>query len=159
MKLFYQQVKSVSIIASLLVAMCLPFSTYAVASGFQAEIDDFFKLYQAGKVNLAVDTIYQSNSYVTAIPDQIMQVKNQLNSLNGLMGALHHIDKINDYYVGDKFVHSTYLVIYDRQPLRFEFQFFKVKKQWRIYSFSFDDDLTDDIERLARKAAIELNNQ
>jgi len=36
--------------------------------------------------------------------------------------------------------------------VRYEFQFFKVKDGWRIYSFSFDDDLSE-VQNQARQAA------
>lgn len=126
----------------------------ASASNYQTEIDEFFELYQAGKISDAVDSIYDTNKYVSSIPDQILNIKNQLTSLKGLVGEINNIGKIDTYNVGENFVHVTYLVTYDRQPIRYEFQFFKVKSGWRIYSFSFDDDLTNEISELARKAAL-----
>ena len=130
------------------------FSVSSLAADYQSEIDEFFKLYQSGKVDEAVDSIYRTNKYVSSIPDQIQRVKTQLNALGGLVGDINHIAKIDTYTVGDNLVHVTYLATYDRQPVRYEFQFFKVKSGWRIYSFSFDDDLTKEITTLARKAAL-----
>jgi hypothetical protein len=128
------------------------------SADYQPEVDKFFSLYQAEKIDEAVNSIYSSNQYVSAIPDQVKQVKTQLSALKGLVGELSHIDKIDTYSVGDNFVHLTYLVSYERQPIRFEFQFFKVKEGWRIYSMSFDDDLTDEIKILAREAALKAAN-
>lgn len=130
------------------------FSVSSLAADYQSEIDEFFKLYQSGKVDEAVDSIYRTNKYVSSIPDQIQRVKTQLNALGGLVGDINHIGKIDTYTVGDNLVHVTYLATYDRQPVRYEFQFFKVKSGWRIYSFSFDDELTKEITTLARKAAL-----
>jgi len=135
-----------------LIATLLSLNTFA--SDYQSEIDEFFKLYKNGKVNEAVDSIYKSNKYVSSIPDQIINVKNQLSSLKGLVGEINNIGKIDTYAVGDDFVHVTYLVTYDRQPIRYEFQFFKVKEGWRVYSFSFDDELTGEIKALARESAL-----
>lgn len=136
----------------LLIATLFSFSS--LAADYQSEIDEFFRLYQSGKVDEAVDSIYRTNKYVSSIPDQIQQVKTQLNALGGLVGDIHNIGRIDTYSVGDDFVHVTYLATYDRQPVRYEFQFFKVKSGWRIYSLSFDDDLTNEITTLARKAAL-----
>lgn len=122
------------------------------AADYQQEIDKFFKLYQAGKITEAIDSVYSTNEYVSAIPDQIKNVKTQLSALEGLVGQVHHISKLDTFLVGDAFVYVTYLATYDRQPVRYEFQFFKVKEGWRIYSFSFDDDLSE-IQSQARKAA------
>ncbi len=136
----------------LLITAFLSLNTFA--SDYQSEIDEFFELYKSGKINEAVDSIYKSNKYVSSIPDQIINVKNQLSSLKGLVGEINNIGKIDTYAVGDDFVHITYLVTYDRQPIRYEFQFFKVKEGWRVYSFSFDDELTGEIKALARKSAL-----
>lgn len=131
-------------------------STGSMAADYQQEIDKFFDLYKAGKTDAAVDSIYKTNQFVSAIPDQIKSVKTQLASLSGLVGSINHIGKVSDYLVGDAIIHITYLVTYDRQPVRFEFQFFKVKEGWRIYMFSFDDGLDDEIKALARQDALKV---
>lgn len=136
----------------LLLTTLLTFNSFA--ADYQSEIDEFFTLYKAGKINEAVDSIYKTNKYVSSIPDQVQNVKTQLSALKGLVGKVNNIGKIDTYNVGNDFVHVTYLVTYDRQPVRYEFQFFKVNEGWRVYSFSFDDDLTDEISSLARKAAL-----
>ncbi len=123
-------------------------------AGYQEEIDAFFGLFAKEQMDQAVDRIYATNSYVSAIPDQVQNIKNQLASLGGLMGTYHGAVKIDEYMVKGRFVQVTYLVTYERQPLRFEFQFFKAGDNWKIYSFSFDDDIDEAIEAAARERAI-----
>ena len=53
--------------------------------------------------------------------------------------------------VRGRFVHVTYLALYDRQPVRMEFQFYRPKDEWIIYSFSFDVKFDDEVEAMARK--------
>lgn len=135
---------------AVLLSVLISFNSFS--ADYQQEINNFFDLYKKDKIEEAVDSIYGSNEYVTSIPDQIKNVKTQLKALKGLVGELNHLGKLDTYVVGDSFVHVTYLATYDRQPVRYEFQFFKVKSGWRIYSFSFDDDLSE-IQKQARKAA------
>ncbi|MEZ7491196.1 hypothetical protein QO198_06475 [Pseudoalteromonas distincta] len=135
-------------------AALLLLSSGVSANNYQEEVDKFFELYADEKTSDAVDSIYASNKYVSSIPDQVKQIKTQLSSLDDLVGEINFISKVSDYKVGELFVHVTYLVTYDRQPIRFEFQFFKVKEGWRIYSMSFDDNIDEDIKELARKAAL-----
>ncbi len=123
-------------------------------AGYQEEIDAFFGLFAKEQMDQAVDRIYATNSYVSAIPDQVQNIKNQLASLGGLMGTYHGAVKIDEYMVKGRFVQVTYLVTYERQPLRFEFQFFKAGDNWKIYSFSFDDDIDEAIEAAARERAV-----
>ncbi|TLU65328.1 hypothetical protein FE810_08555 [Thalassotalea litorea] len=125
------------------------------ASGYQSEIDEFFSLYKQGQINQAVDSIYKTNPYITSIPDQVKNVKTQLGAVEGLVGAMHAIELIDAYEVGENLVHVTYMGIYERQPIRFEFQFFKLKEGWRIFSFSFDAEVFDKIEQLAKERAFQ----
>ena len=135
--------------------LLLTLSMSALSADYQSEIDKFFKAYQSGSIDKAVEDLYKTNEYVSSIPDQISKIKTQLNSLSGLVGKINTITKIDTYNVGNSVVHVTYFVTYDRQPVRFEFQYFKVNSGWRIYSFSFDDDVDDEITALARKASLE----
>ncbi|WP_371187322.1 hypothetical protein [Thalassotalea maritima] len=128
-----------------------------IVTDYQDEIDSFFELYQQDQINEAIDFIYRSNQYITTTSEQVSNRKTQLSTLKSLVGKIHHIDKIDTYKVGDNFVHITYLVIYDRQPIRYEFQFFKITDSWKIYSFAFDDHVTIEIAELARKAALSSN--
>lgn len=139
---------------NILAALLLVFVSSAAFAGYQEEIDRFFTLFEQGKMEQAVDGIYATNSYVSAIPDQVKSIKKQLSSLGAVMGQYHKSVKIDEYMVEDSFVQVTYMVIYERQPLRFEFQFFKAGDNWKIYSFSFDDDIDEEIEAAARKRAI-----
>ena len=45
---------------------------------------------------------------------------------------------------------KSYLVKYDRQPIRFTFQFYKPNKEWRIHSFKYDGNIDDEIEEAAK---------
>lgn len=131
------------------------FSVSSMANDYQKDIDSFFTQFEAGNVNQAVDDIYASNPYVKALPDQIKNVKTQLGAMPGLAGDIQYIKKLDEYLVHDSLVHVTYLVVYDRMPTKFEFQFFKLKSGWRIFSFSFDDSVFDLIEPQVHKRAFE----
>lgn len=138
-----------------IVLLVLLIPSITSASDYQDEIDQFFELYKQGKVEESVESIFKSNQFTATNSDLIGNVKNQLSSASEMVGSLKHIEKIGTYNVDDLIVHITYLVIYERQPVRFEFQFFKVDDKWRINTFSFDTGIDDDIEQLARKQALE----
>lgn len=138
---------------SLVIMFLLSISAHA--SDYKKDIDEFFDLYKKGEIDKAVDAIYETNPYVASIPDQIKNVKTQLGAVEGLVGKLHTLELVDTYEVGKSLVHVTYMGIYDRQPVKFEFQFFKLKDGWRIYAFSFDADVFDKIEVSAQKRAFE----
>jgi hypothetical protein len=50
----------------------------------------------------------------------------------------------------------SYLLKYDRQPVRFIFKFYKAHDKWMLYGFKFDDDMDAELERAARLDAPDL---
>ena len=132
-------------------------SSTLLASDYQSQIDDFFELYQQGKISESLEALYASNKYISPNQDQIKNLNNQLKSLPGLVGDINEIVKLAEYNVKDVFMHVTYIVIYERQPIRFEFQYFNSQDKWIIFSMLFDDDLDDEIEVLARQHALKNN--
>lgn len=130
----------------------------AYASEYQKDIDSFFKSLKEGDVEIAITDLYRSNPYVSSVPDQIINLKTQLSALPGLVGELNLLEKVDTYKVSDILHQVTYVATYDRQPVRFEFQYFKIKTGWRIYSMSFDSDLTDELQKFARKNVITMGN-
>lgn len=120
------------------------------ANEYEQDIAEFFTNLDAGDVDKAIDELYQSNAYTARLPDLLDNLKSQLRSLPNIVGQAHYIEEIDTYTVGSNLVQVTYVGTYDRQPLRFEFQFFKVPEGWRIYSLSFDDKIFTDIKEQAR---------
>ncbi len=134
-------------------------SSQAVAGNYTDEVNKFFKLYEMGKKSEAVDSIYSTNPWMTSAADAIVQIKSQFQNIENLVGNYNNKVLVDETNIKDRFVHLTYLALYDRQPVRMEFQFYKPKKDWIIYSFSFDVDFDDDIENETRKKIARGNNE
>lgn len=129
----------------------LLFSGIALADDYESEINTFFSLYESGKIIEAVDSIYSTNPWMSSAADSIQNIKTQFQSIDKLVGNYNGKILVDEVNVKDRFVHVTYLALYDRQPVRMEFQFYKPKNKWIIYSFSFDIEFDDEIEAGARK--------
>ncbi len=80
----------------------------------------------------------------------MQNVKNQLVGIEQLVGAYNGFERIGEYEVTNRFAHVTYMALYDRQPVRFEFQFYRPREDWMTYSFAFDVGLDDEIEAAQR---------
>jgi len=52
--------------------------------------------------------------------------------------------------LGDRLIYMYYLVAYDRQPFKFEFQFYRPGDKWVVQNFSFSDKITEDIQEFAK---------
>lgn len=124
----------------------------AWADGYESMVARFFQELSAGKAESAVDDLYATNRWISSESDAIINLKTQLVGVGSLVGQYHGVEKIAEYTVGSRFVYLSYMALYDRQPLRFIFEFYKPKEQWRVFSFSFDDDLDDDLEEQAKRS-------
>ncbi|GAA4292956.1 hypothetical protein [Aestuariibaculum suncheonense] len=141
-------------LTALLIAICI---TTSFAQNTPQEITDtFFKTFKNEGASKAIDELYKSNSWITRNADAISNLKSQLEGLNkDYVGEYYGNEKINSKSLGSSFVHLSYMAKYDRQPLRFIFQYYKPKDTWMIYSFSFDAKIS---EELAESAKIYYQN-
>lgn len=109
-------------------------------------IKEFFAKYRLER-NSALDYIFSTNDYV---PDEkVTKVKTSLTSLSKQIGNYVDYELITKKSAGKDLVLYSYLVKYDRQPLRFTMIFYRSTTVWRLYNFQFDTDVDDELEKAA----------
>jgi vancomycin permeability regulator SanA len=124
-------------------------STFAINALYaQTSVDDitkeFFKKYEKSPQK-AVDFIFETNKWMERKQDGIETVKNQLMSTIALVGDYYGYEKITVKSLGDNYRLESYLLKYDRQPLRFTFIFYKPKDKWQVQNFKFDDEVSEEL--------------
>ncbi len=124
----------------------------ALASEYEAMAAKFFQELATQGAVTAVDNLYATNQWINSNSDAVINLKNQLGAVGNLVGEYHGVEKIAEFHVGSRFVYLSYMALYDRQPLRFIFEFYRPTDNWRVFSFSFDDDMDDDLEREVLRA-------
>ena len=133
-------------------------SSNAIAGNYTDEVNKFFNLFEKGRKTEAVDSIYSTNKWISSSSDSILQMKSQFENIEKLVGEYNGKVLIDETNIKNRFVHITYLALYDRQPVRMEFQFYKPKNDWVIYSFSFDIDFDNEVkDGVRRKIATSSN--
>ena len=134
----------------MMMALNVYFTAPAVAESYHDRIDNFFLMLIKGQDVEAVDYIYTGNPWLSKASDAVKNVKNQIVSMKNLVGGLKNYVKLQEITVGGRFVYLNYMAAYERQPIRFEFEFYKPQEQWMVFSFSFDDKLDVQIQENAR---------
>ena len=119
--------------------------------------DKFFEIYTQKSVNEAVDFLYQDNPWKENIQDAINNIKEKLTGLNSRLGTYHGQVKIGEKNLKDTFVVIHYLIKYERQPLRFEFKFYKPNDEWKVYGFSYDDGISQELSNSLNVQFLELD--
>lgn len=111
----------------------------------------FFKEFKEKGASVAIDNLYSPNKWILRSGDAVIQLKNQLEGLNEeYVGAYYGQELMFEKKLTDSFILLSYLVKYDRQPIRFTFQFYKPNDKWVIHSFKFDGNIGDEIEESAK---------
>lgn len=136
--------------------LCCPFSSFA-QNDPQKMIDEFFNQYKNKSADAALDYIFGTNKWMDNSKDQIESVKFKLNGTLKLLGDYQGYDLITKKSVGDHYSLYSFMVRYDRQPLRFSILFYKPNDQWRLMNFSYDDNLDDELEEAAKAYRLKEN--
>lgn len=114
-------------------------------------VETFFINYEKDGASIALDNLYSTNKWMSRAKDAIENLKNQLEGLNeDFVGKYYGYELIVEKRLSESYVLLSYLVKYERQPIRFTFQFYKPNDVWLIYSFQFDGDIDKEIEEAAK---------
>lgn len=122
-------------------------------------ISNFFKEY-AKTPSKAVEEIYATNPWTTRIQDGIERMKNEVNKYTiDYVGKYYGYELITKKQFSESFVLYSYMVKYDRQPMRFIFKLYKPNDKWTLFSFKIDSDLDDEIEQAAKLYYLNLDKE
>ncbi len=88
----------------------------------------------------AVDMPSVNDPWIALKSDSIHKTKSQLRDIEYLLGNYNSSVFVDQSALSNRFVHVTYLALFDRKPARIEFQFYRAKEKWKIHSLTFDVD-------------------
>lgn len=130
--------------------LCLAVSAFA-DDGYDKEIEKFFSLYDKGEINKAIDSIYSTNRWIDSSSDAVTNLKGQFSSMSQVVGKYLGKERVGVHDYAERLLMVTYLALYERQPVRLEFMFYRPKDAWIIYGFSFDDNPDEELKMFARE--------
>jgi len=107
---------------------------------------NFFSKYETEGVDKAVNYIFSTNPLINPDDEQIVNLKKDLKEAAGLLGEYSGYGLITTKKATDNYVYCSYLVRYNRQPLRFSFIYYKPKDKWILHKFTFDNDVEKELE-------------
>ncbi len=140
------------------VAILFSFTSFAQSSSDEL-IMKFFKEFpnNSGK---AIDELYGTNPWTTRIKDAIDNLKKEVSGYTvDYVGKYYGYETIIKKQFSESFVLYSYMVKYDRQPMRFTFELYKPNDKWTLFSFKIDTELDDEIEQAAKLYYINLDKE
>lgn len=118
----------------------------------------FFELY-ATKPMDAIDLIFADVKKNKQINDDITAIKKNLKVTIDQDGEYYGYEPITEKGIGNTVKLLSYIVKYDRQPVRFVFVFYKPKDAWKIYTFQFNTNLDEELTNAAGVDLLKENKQ
>ncbi len=119
-------------------------------------INTFFEKLSTGNYADAINFIYADNPWFSAKSDDVQKLKTQFIGLDKVVGDYLDNELLIEEKVASRFVFIQYFVAFGRQPLSFNFEFYKPKDKWLTFSFSYSDDIDQLIEEKAKSKFIDL---
>jgi hypothetical protein len=103
----------------------------------------FFEIFRSRGPAQAVDYIFSNNPYIYERQESVGALKEKIEKLEEVLGKEHGEILIQDRQFAGTLRVISYLIKYDRQPLRFTFIFYRASNRWVTYQFNFDDPVDE----------------
>lgn len=126
-----------------------------LATTYQAIANRFFAILQDQGSEEALEYVFSTNPYSKRMSDQLSMVSNQLSAAEGMMGDYLGYELLVETKVADRLVNQYYMVLYKRQPLRFELTFYRPADEWVFQNFAFNADIIQDISSMTHLALLQ----
>lgn len=121
-------------------------------------ITSFFEQYKSDRGE-ALANLYKTNPWISRHSDAILNIINEVEKLTpDYVGTYYGNKIILQKQLSNSMKLYSYLVKYDRQPIRFTFIFYKPEDTWRLFSFSLDSNLDDELAEAAKLYYVQLGN-
>ncbi len=126
----------------------------AASAGYQLIADTLFEKLETDGAKEALTYAFSTNPYSALIEDELNDVIRQYTVAERRMG--NYIDHVLlvETVVADRVAVQYYLVVYERQPLKFELAFYRPGDEWVFQNFAFSDML-DEVVAINQQALAE----
>lgn len=126
--------------------LCFILAGNLFAQNTTKEIEDtFFEKYRKDALK-AIDYAFGTNKFIEVKDESIVNLKVKLKDLIDQCGNYNTYEALAEVSLGQCLKSASFLVKYERQPIRFTFLFYKSTDKWVVQDFSFDTKLTSEME-------------
>lgn len=112
--------------------------------------NEFFNIYKSKDINQALDYIFSTNKFISN--EDIKLINGRISQYSSVLGEYYGKELFIKEKIGELLEIHSYILKYERQPIRFILTFYKPNNDWKIYNFKINDDFVAELE----SATIEL---
>jgi hypothetical protein len=103
----------------------------------------FFDIYGSQGPKQALEFVFSTNKWM--IENQTSEVKIKLIDLTKQLGTYQGNEFISKKSIGENYVLYSFLIRYDRQPVRFLLIYYKPDNNWQLQNFQYDVNLDTEL--------------
>jgi hypothetical protein len=116
----------------------------------------FFETYKKNPTK-AYGDLFDNNKWMKDKKSDIETIKIKLADFINGMGEYYGYEPIIEKSVGESYVLKSFLVKYERQPVRFTFLLYKPNENWQIQNFTYDTNISEEIDEAAKAYRLKSN--
>ncbi len=139
-----------------LVLVAVLFSHFAIGQSNEKITETFFKIFKQSPTR-AYENLFINNKWMNDKKSNIETVKIQLADFLSGLGDYYGYETITEKNAGESYVLKSFLIKYERQPLRFTFLLYKPKENWQIQNFTYDTNIEEELEEAAKAYRLKSN--
>ena len=117
----------------------------ATTAGFAAETspklmaEQFLGSLQEGKTDSAYENLFRGSTILADRPQEIFALKSKASNFPLLYSDILGYELIHEENLGSSLVRLVYLLKLNKQPILWEFYFYKPRSAWFVYGVKFED--------------------
>lgn len=109
-------------------------------------VKQFFEILTSKGSEEAVSSFFRTNKYMSVAEAQINTLASRLGESIELLGEFYTYELITKAELNESYKIYSYLVKFDRQPLRFNFSFYRPNDTWVAMNFEFNDSFDEELK-------------
>lgn len=133
-----------------LLIVFFPFSSIAQEVPSERITTEFFHLYSQYPMR-AYAKLFERNPWMHGKRGLIETNRAKLRELTYDLGDYLGYELIAESRIGDNYLLKSFMVKYERQPVRFTFVLYRPSGSWQVQSMSFDNDLHKELKRSVKE--------
>ncbi|MEJ0054378.1 MAG: hypothetical protein WDN75_01215 [Bacteroidota bacterium] len=132
---------------TLLIAAMATLSVAQTKNDGQDLIDTFFDLYKNKGYDIALKYALSTNKWIEPSGGEMDNIIVKLEKQIKTMGEYLGNEQLKTKVLGGRLRYVSYLVYYQRDPIRFTFALYKSSEAWEITDFQYDLDFDKEVEQ------------
>ncbi|HRG39207.1 MAG TPA: hypothetical protein PK289_11810 [Bacteroidia bacterium] len=116
----------------------------------------FFKTYKDDPTK-AYGDLFENNKWMKDRKSDIETIKIKLADFINGMGEYYGFEPITEKSIGESYVLKSFLIKYERQPVRFTFILYRPNEIWQIQNFTYDTKISEEIDEAAKAYRLKSN--